>query len=126
DLDDLLGHLDVALGQFGDVHQALDAVLDAHEGTEGHQLGDLARHDLADGVGAGEGLPRVFLGGLQRQRHALAVEVDIEHLDGDLLAHLDDLVGVVDVLPGQFGDVHQAVHATEVDEGTEVHDGGDG
>ena len=81
-------------------------------------------HDLADLVGPGELAPRVFLGGLQRQRHALAVQVDVEHLDGDLLADLDDLARVVDVLPGQLGDVHQAVDATEVDERAEVDDGG--
>src|SRR5690606_30378124 len=31
----------------------------------------------------------------------------------------------VDVLPRQFGDVDEAVDATEVHEGAEVHDGGD-
>ena len=125
DLDDLLGDLDVALGQLGDVHQALDALVDADERAERHQLGDLAGHDLPDLVGAGELLPRVFLGRLERQRDALAVHVDVEHLDGDLLADLDDLGGVVDVLPGQLGDVHQAVDAAEVDERAEVDDRGD-
>src|SRR6185312_2519257 len=43
---------------------------------------------------------------------------------GDFLADLDNLVRVVDVLPGQLGDVHQAVDATQVHEGTEVDDGG--
>ena len=32
---------------------------------------------------------------------------------------------MVDVLPGQLGDVDQAVHPAEVDEGAEVHDRGD-
>ena len=49
----------------------------------------------------------------------------LEHLDGDLLADLDHLGGVIDVLPGQLGDVHQAVHATQIDEGAEVDDRGD-
>src|SRR5699024_4767611 len=40
DGDDLLGQIHVALGQLGDVHETLDAVLDAHERTEGDQLGD--------------------------------------------------------------------------------------
>ena len=124
DLDDLLGDLHVALGQLGDVHQALDALLDADERAEGHQLGDLARHDLADLVGPGEVLPRVFLGRLERQRHALAVHVDVEHLDGDLVTDGDHLGRVVDVLPGQLRDVHEAVDATEVHEGTEVDDRG--
>src|SRR5690349_22604259 len=123
-LDDLLGQLDVPLGQLGDVHQALDAVVHADEGAERHQLGDLARHDLVDRVGPGELAPRVLLGRLQRQRDALAVQVDVEHLDLDLLADLDDLGRVVDVLPGELGDVHEAVHATQVHEGTEVDDGG--
>jgi len=91
----------VALGQLGDVDQALDAVLDADEGAEGDQLGDLAGNNLADGVGAGEGLPRVLLGRLERQGDALTIEVDVQDLDRDLVADLDDLGGVVDVLPGQ-------------------------
>src|SRR5579859_3921077 len=125
DLHDLLGNLHVPVGQLGDVHQALDALLDPHERAERHQLGDPAGDDLADLVGAGELLPGVFLGGLQRQRDALAVHVHVQHLDRDLLADLDDLAGVVDVLPGQLGHVHQAVHAAEVDERTEVDDRGD-
>ena len=55
---------------------------------------------------------RVFLGGLERRGHALAVHVDVEHLDGDLVAHLHDLRRVVDVLPGQLGHVDQAVDPT--------------
>src|SRR5690606_20645501 len=75
DLDDLLRDLDVALGQLRDVHQALDAFLDADERAERDELGDLARHDLPDRVGAGVGPPRVLLGGLERQRDALAVHL---------------------------------------------------
>src|SRR5680860_1287510 len=122
DADDLLGHLDVTDGELGDVHQSLDALLDPHERAERDELGDLARPDLADRVGPRELLPRVLLGRLQRQGDALAVHVDVQDLDRDLLADLDDLGGVVDVLPGELGDVHQAVDATEVHEGTEVDD----
>ena len=104
--------------------EALDAVLDADERAEGDQLGDLAGHNLADGVGAGECLPRIFLGGLERQGDALAIHVDVENLDGDFLANLDDLGRVVDVLPGQLGDVNQAVDTTEIDERAKVDDGG--
>src|SRR5699024_2494822 len=82
------------------------------------------RHALSDDVGAGEVLPRIFLGGLERQRNALTVHVDVEDVDGDLVADGDDLTRVVDVLPGQFGDVDERIDTTEVDEGTEVDDGG--
>src|SRR6478752_4036463 len=125
DLDDLLRDLDVTLGELGDVHQALDALLDAHERTERDQLGDLAGHDLADLVGPREVLPRVLLRRLQRQGDTLAVHVDVEHLDGDLVTHGDDLGRVVDVLPGQLRDVDETVDAAEVHERTEVDDRGD-
>ena len=84
----------------------------------------LPGHDLLDRVGPGELPPRVLLRRLQRQRDPLAVQVDVEDLDLDLLADLDDLGRVVDVLPGQLGDVHQAVDAAEVDERAEVDDRG--
>src|SRR3954453_855631 len=125
DVDDLLRDLYVTLGELGDVDEALDALGDPDERAERHQLGDAAGNNLTDRVGAGERLPRVFLGRLERQRDPLAVHVDVEDLDGDLLADLDDLARVVDVLPGQLGDVDQAVDATEVDEGAEVDDRGD-
>src|SRR6185312_8302986 len=122
---DLLCELDVLAREFGDVHEALDAVCDANERTERHELGDLAGRDLTDRVGAGEDLPRVFLRRLERQGDTLALEVDLEDLDGDLLANLNNLRGVLDVLPGELGDVHEAVNAAEVDERAEVDDRGD-
>ena len=107
------------------MHQALDAVAHLDERTEGHQLGDTAVDQLADLVVGGELLPRVLLGGLERQRDALPVQVDLEHLDLDLVADGHDRTRVVDVLPGQLGDVDEAVHAAQVHEGTEVDDAGD-
>ena len=121
---DLLGQIDVVGRHLGDVDQALDAVADLDEGAERHELGDPAVHQLAHAVAGGELLPRILLGGLERQADALAVEVDVEHLHGDLVAHGDDGAGVVDVLPGELGHVDEAVHAAEVDERTEVHDAG--
>ena len=115
----------MALCELGDVHQALDALVDAHERAERNELGDLARHNLTHAVGACEVLPRIFLGCLQRQGDALAVHVDVENLDSDLLANLDNLGRMVDVLPGQLGHVHETVDAAEINEGAEVDDGRD-
>ena len=123
-LDHGLRVLDVTVGELGDVHQALDAVLDGDEDTELDDLGDLALDDLAGNVGASEALPRILLSRLQGQGDTLTVEIDVEHLDGDLVADLDDLRRVVDVLPGQLGNVDQAVNTAEIDESAEVNDGG--
>ena len=68
----------------------------------GHQLGDPPGNDLTDLMSASKGLPRIFLSRLEGQRNTLAVHVNVEHLDSDLLANLDDLRGMVDVLPGQL------------------------
>src|SRR5690606_1308015 len=116
DLDDLLGDFDVTLGELGNVHQALDALFDTHKRTERNELGDLARNDLADLVSTGEVLPRIFLGRLERQRHALTLQIDFEHLDGDFVADLNNLVRVIDVLPRQLGNVNQTVNAAKIDE----------
>ena len=110
-LDDGLRVLHVAVGQLGDVHEAFDAVFDGDEDTELDDLGDLALDDLARNVGASEALPRIFLGSLEGQGDALTIEVNVEHLDGNLVADLDNLGRVVDVLPRQLGNVDQAVNA---------------
>src|SRR5690606_35440037 len=120
--DDLLGQVDVVGGHLGDVHEALDPLAHLDEGAEGHELGDPAVDELADPVGGGELLPRVLLGGLERQADALALQVHVEDLDRDLVPDGHDRARVVDVLPGQLGHVDEAVHAAEVDEGAEVHD----
>ena len=56
---------------------------------------------------------------------ANACHVDVENLDRDLVADLDDLGRVIDVLPRELGDVNQTVHPAQIDEGAEVDDGGD-
>ena len=80
-LHDLARVLDVLLGELGDVHEALDALQDLDERAEGDHLGDLALELVADVVGVDDALPRVLLGLLEAQGDALAVAVDVEHLD---------------------------------------------
>src|SRR4029077_13744989 len=48
-----------------------------------------------------------------------------EHLHPDRLPDLEHLRRMVDVTPRELGDVDQAVHPVEVDEGAEVDDVGD-
>ena len=91
DVNDLLGQFDVTLSKLGDVHQAFDALFDANECTERDQLGDLTGHNLTDLVRTSELLPRIFLRGLEGQRYALAIHVDVKNLDGDLGANFDNL-----------------------------------
>ena len=118
--DDLLGQVDMMTGHLGDMDQTLDAVAHLDERPERHQLGDPSVDELADLMGVGELLPRVGLGGLERQADPLLGKVHVQHLDVDLVAHGHNRGRVVDVLPGQLGHVDESVHAAEVHEGTEV------
>ena len=48
---------------------------------------------------------------LMREREAAALFVDLEDLDVELGAGLDDLARVLDVVVGELGDVDQALDA---------------
>ena len=76
----------MVLGELGDVHEPLDAVEDLDERPERDDLGDRPLELVADVVGVDDPLPRVLLGLLETERDPLAVAVDVEHLDRDLVA----------------------------------------
>src|SRR5690606_5674254 len=65
-------------------------------------------------------LPRVREKLLQAERDALALPVDVQDLDIQLLADLDDLRGMSDPAPAHVRDVEQPVQAAQVDERAEV------
>src|SRR5690554_7851948 len=52
--------------------------------------------------------------------NAVALAVELQHLDVDLVANVDDLGRMLDALPGHVGDVQQAVYAAQVNERTVV------
>src|SRR5712664_926383 len=112
------------VAQLGDVHEALDAGLDLHEGAEVGDLGHLALHAAADGVLVGQLGPWIRMELLDSQREPLVLDVDVEHHRLDLVALLEQVAGVLDALgPADVGDVHQAVDAfLHADEDAEVGD----
>ena len=89
--DDLARVLDVVLRQLGDVHEPLDAGQDLDEGAERDDLRDATLDDVVLGVALEHLLPRIRLRLLEAERDPLAVAVDVEHLDLDLLADLEHL-----------------------------------
>ena len=109
-------------GDLGYVHQPFDSVGYRNEGAERHRLGHDAVDHVADFVLAGEVIPRILARLPDGQRDPLPIAVDLEHLDLHLVPYLDQLAGVIDVLPRELGDVDQTVHPAEVDEGAEIDD----
>ena len=66
------------------------------------------------------------VGLLEGQGDAATVEIDVNHLDEDFLARLDDGLRVLHVAVGQLGDMHEAFDAVfDGDEDTELNDLGD-
>jgi hypothetical protein len=102
------------------VHQALDAVLDLDEGAVVGEVGDPPEQPRVRRITARDVLPGIFAELLQAERHAVALAVELEHLDLDLVADVDHLGRVLDAAPGHVGDVQQAVDAAEIDEGAVV------
>ena len=102
------------------MHQAFDPVLDLDEGAVGDEFGDLAVDVLADRETGLDLLPRIGLELLEAEGDALLLAVDVEDDDIDRLADGEHLARVVDAAPAHVGDVQQAVHALEVDEGAEI------
>ena len=92
DADQLRGVLDVARpAHLADVDQALDALLQLDEGAVVGDRDHLAAHARADRVLPLHVLPRVREQLLEAERDPLAVPVDVQHLDVQLVADLHDL-----------------------------------
>src|SRR2546423_3214030 len=86
---------DVVLRELGDVHEALDTGKDLDECAERDHLRHLALDDVALLVLLQHLLPWIGLRLLEAERDALALAVDVQHLDLDVLADLEDLGGMV-------------------------------
>src|SRR4051794_653042 len=120
--DDLARVLDVVLCELADVDEPFDARQDLDERAERDDLRHLAGDDVALVIALEHLLPRVGLCLLEAERDALALAIDIENLDLDLLPDLEHLGRMVDVAPRQLADVDEAVHPVEIDERAEIDD----
>src|SRR6202035_1513359 len=66
--------------------------------------------------------PRITLELLEAERDALAIPIDVENLDLELLPDVHHLGRVLNAPVRHVGDVEQSVDATEIDECAEVGD----
>lgn len=117
-----LRRVDVLVGpvHFGDVHQTFDTFFQLGEAAVVGQVGDAGHDAGAFRVTRLDGNPWVFAQLLQAQRYAVALAVELQHLDIDLVANVDDLGRMLDALPGHVGDVQQTIDAAQVNERTVV------
>ena len=83
---------------------------------------DLALHTRADRVLLGHADPGILAQLLVAERHPLALRIEVEDDDVDLVADLEHLARVRDATPRHVRDVQQAIDAAEVGERTVVGD----
>src|SRR2546427_128599 len=106
----------------GDMDQPLDPRLELDERAVVRDRHHLALHAGAHRVLRGHVLPGVRLQLLQAEADTLALPVDIEDFDLDLLPDMHHLGRVRHAAIAHVRDVEQSVHAAQIDEGTEVGD----
>src|SRR5690606_34064311 len=117
DLHDLV-RIDVLVRpiHLGDVHEALDALLDLDEATVVGDVRHAAEETRTRRIAPRQVFPRIRAELLQAERYAIALAVELQDLDLELLADLHDLGGVLHALPRHVRDVQQAVDTAEIDE----------
>src|SRR5690606_25962188 len=109
DIDDLR-RVDVLVGpiHFGNVHQTFHALFQLGNTAAVSEVGDLGLDPAALRRAAGDFNPRIRTQLLQAGRSAIALSVEREDFDVDLVANVDDFARVLDALPRHIGDVQQA------------------
>src|SRR5277367_89226 len=101
------------------LHAQADAatlLVDFHEAAVVRDVGDLAEQAGIRRIAPRNVLPRVCTQLLQAQRHTLALAIELQNPDIDLLADFDHLGRMLDALPGHVGDVQQSINAAKIDE----------
>src|SRR5690349_5734158 len=107
DLGDVGDVLHRLLGELGDVRQAVDVAVQFDEEAERVDLEHLAFDHVADLVLVADALPGILDELLHGEEDLGALDADDLGLDG--LADLHQVARVVDALPGDLGDVDQAL-----------------
>src|SRR5690606_8653953 len=83
---------------FGNVHQAFNALFQLGEAAVIGQVGDLGNNASVLWVTSLDSNPWVFAQLLQTQGDAVALAVELQHFDVDLVANVDDLGRMLDAL----------------------------
>ena len=98
------------------MNQAFDAVLDLDEAAVVGNIRNLAEQACLRRITTREILPRIVAELLHAERHALPFTVELQDLDVDFVADINDFGRMLDALPCHIGDVQQPVDTAEVDE----------
>ncbi len=111
--------------EFAHIGEAVNILVEIDEGAKMVHFVDFPGNRISNGVLFGDSAPRIVLERLHRKRDARVFDADNFRAHG--VACPDDGSGIVDKLPGKFGNMHQSFDALffvagnrEFDEGAKI------
>src|SRR6185295_12115255 len=105
-------------GHLGYVHKALDTRFNFNERAVVSQADDLAAHVRVFRETLGNALPRIRQELFVSERNAFLFAIELENLNLERVANLDDVVWRLDAAPAHIDDVQQPVYSSKVDKRT--------
>src|SRR5579862_1344497 len=103
-------------GHFADVDEPFNSLLKFNERSVIGHADDASLHVRTLGIAVLGIEPWIRRELLESQRYALLVFVVLQNFDLNLIADIDQILGVSESSPGHVGDVEQAIEAAEIDE----------
>ncbi len=107
-------------GDLGDMKQGIDAGLKLNKRAKIGHPGNFAGDDRAGCILLSSTDPGILLRELQGKGDLCSL--DVLDQDAELLADLEDLLGILDAAPAHLGNVQQSVCTAQIDESTEICD----
>src|SRR5690606_19852795 len=99
---------------FRNVDQAFNALFQLSETAVVSEVGDFRFNTGTFRVTLGDLDPRIFTELFQAQRHTIALAVEFQNLNVDLVANIDDFAWMLDTLPRHVGNVQQTIYTAQV------------
>jgi len=102
------------------MQQTFHAIVQRHKRPKIDDIGHDAFNELTFMVTALGIFPRVIEQALTAEGNTIGIAIQTQHIDFDLIAHLQHITRVINTMPRQFADMDQAIGAANIDECTEI------
>ena len=123
--DDVARMRDVSAGEFGNMDGRLDGAVDADERLGFREFDDSRGYDLSDFKPRGDLVPGAGRGEADGELDPLRLTVDFDNANPDSLADGEQIGGMLDEIPGEFGDMGETDGAADVNEHAVILDSRD-
>src|SRR3989442_1854635 len=98
------------------MEESFDAVADLEEGAVLLDLRDLPLDDGAGWESLFDVVPGILAQLAEAERDARCLRVELDDLDAHILSHLEHIADVGHTVPGELGDMDEAIRSAQVDE----------